>query len=169
MASNSFPRQAVVDACQKYGPQLRVDSSLDGVKVALAIASNESSVGANCGPRHEPAYEENGSIWKASALQQQLVEGYGPAAAASYGPWQMMFINFERGIDPGRLLTDLECCAENFVRFFNSYVIGIRKAVTLEEIGQVWNGGHKTLTPSPAVKAYCEHLASAYARQQTVA
>lgn len=158
-----FARDLVIASCRHYGPELKVEAPLNGARVALAIASNESSVGANCGPRHEPSYDTDGAIYKASALQRELVQSYGPAAACSYGPWQMMFVNIDRGVSPGDLLTDLDLCARNFVRFFNSYVIDVRRAVSLTDIGQVWNGGHKTPTPSPAVEAYCAHLAAAYA------
>jgi hypothetical protein len=162
-----FPRNAVISACKQYGPQLKVDSAIDPVVAMMAISSNESSVGANCGPRHEPGYDVGGGIYQANELQRQLVAEYGAAAASSYGPWQMMFINFERGVTPDQLLSDLDLCAGNFVRFFNSSVIGIRKAVSLADIGQVWNGGHVSKKPSPAVAIYCEHLAAAYAQFST--
>lgn len=157
---SSFPRNDVLAACDKYGVMLKVDH-LDGPALMKAISSNESSVGANCGPRHEPAYDTGGSVYRSNAQQRQLVADFGPSAASSFGPWQMMFINFTRAT-PDQLLTDLDACAENFVRFFNSYVIGVRKAVTISEIGQVWNAGHISPNPSWAVQTYCEHLATAY-------
>lgn len=163
MSASIFPRSAVVAACQQYGPQLKVDPSLNGSYVMQAIASNESSIGANCGPRHEPAYDQGGSIYRSNAQQRQLVADFGAAAASSYGPWQMMFINFDRSVTPpDLLLVNLGLCAENFVRFFNSYVIGLRKAVTIRDIGEVWNEGHETPTPPPCVEAYVEHLQLAY-------
>lgn len=161
---NSFDRDRVFAVCRHYGPELNVGPDLDAIRVALAIASNESSVGANCGPRHEPGYDVDGAIWRNSALQQKLVTEFGPAAACSYGPWQMMFINFEHGISPSDLLSDLDLCARNFVKFFNGYVIATRKAVSLGDIGQVWNAGHVRAIPSPDVERYCEHLATAYAQ-----
>jgi hypothetical protein len=127
-----------------------------------AIASNESSLGADCGPRHEPAYEAGGAVWARKAMAP-LLSLYPPVgeppqspAACSYGPWQMMFLNCP-GASPEILLSDLEACAGFFVKQFNSYVEGAQHAVTLEEIGEVWNMGH--IAPDPA---YTTKLAAAY-------
>ena len=160
---NSFPKADVLAACAKFGPQLQVDSQLDGVKVMAAIAGNESSYGYNCGPRHEPAYDVGGT-YANGALQKGLLQEFGSAAACSYGPWQMMFDNFV-GFTPAQLLTDLDACAMSFVRFFNSYVIRTRRAVTLDEIAQVWNSGHISATPSPAVQRYMQQLQKNYEEQ----
>lgn len=157
---SSFLKSNVLEACKTYGPQLHVAEGLDGVKVMAAIASNESSYGANCGPRHEPAYDRGGSL-STGKLQASLLDEFGSAAASSYGPWQMMFINFT-GYTPSQLLTDLDACASEFVRFFNSYVIETRKAESLDDIGQVWNDGHVSLVPSPGVLVYCKNLQTAY-------
>lgn len=157
---SNFSKSDVISACQKYGPQLHVEAALDGVKVMMALSSNESSYGANCGPRHEPAYDIGGSL-STGKLQQSLLAEFGSAAAMSYGPWQMMFINF-MGYNPDQLLTDLDACASQLVKFFNSYVIGTRKAESLDDIGQVWNSGHISLTPSSGVLLYCKHLQTAY-------
>jgi hypothetical protein len=139
---------------------LNVPSNLDGIKVMAAIASNESSFGANCGPRHEPAYDVGGSL-SSGTLQQNLLSEYGSDAACSYGPWQMMFDNFT-GYSPAQLLTDLQGCAVEFVRFFNSYIIGSKNAQSLSDIGQIWNSGHIYTTPSIGVATYCSNLQKAY-------
>lgn len=159
---NSFPKAAVLAACQQYGSQLKVPSGLDGARVMQAIASNESSLGADCGPRHEPAYEANGALWARKAMARLLAQ-YPPVgdppqspAACSYGPWQMMFLNFENAT-PGQLETDLDLCAQNFVRFFNAYVIGEMKAETLADIGEIWNEGHEGVDV-----AYVTRLQAAY-------
>lgn len=157
---SSFLKSDVLSACQKYGPQLHVGPGIDGVKVMAAISFNESSCGANCGPRHEPAYDKGGSL-STGKLQTTLLEEFGSAAAYSYGPWQMMFINFI-GYTPTQLLTDLDGCADQFVKFFNSYVISTRKAETLDDMGQIWNSGHLSLVPSPGVLTYCKNLQTAY-------
>lgn len=161
MSTSSFDRSAVLAACKQYGTQLNVDPSLDGPRLMWAIAGNESSYGVNCGPRHEPAYDVGGSIYKNNTTQQKLVDDFGAPAACSYGPWQMMFINFA-GSNPGQLLSDLDRCAREFVRFFNVYVVGLRKAVTLSDVGQVWNAGHVSDTPSPGVLRYVQSLQHNY-------
>lgn len=159
---NSFAQQDVLAACEFYGEQLRVPAPLDGVKVMRAIASVESSMGANCGPRHEPAYEANGALW-ARVSMAPLLAIYPPVgnppqspAAMSYGPWQLMFLNFERCFTPQQLETDIDVCAREFVRWFNSYVVG-DKPQDLAEIGEIWNAGH--ITPDPA---YVAKLQAAY-------
>lgn len=167
---SSFLSIDVLAACHEYGPQLKLPAAagLIGWKVAAAIASVESSMGADCGPRHEPAYDVGGAVWRRSAQQQALVAKYpsppGSAtpcspAAMSYGPWQCMFDNCQP-YAPSDLLEDLDVCAECFVALFNSYVEGHEHAATLEEIGEVWNAGH--ITPDPA---YTNKLAAAYAAQ----
>lgn len=156
----SFPQLEVIGACVTFGPQLSVPSPLNGEAVMQAIASNESSLGANCGPRYEPAYGEGGRYANAALLSQ-----YGDAAASSHGPWQMMFENFspeaQQAIADGS--ADVTAFAQEFVRFFNSYVIRIRGAANLNEIGQVWNGGHVFASSPPVgVTVYCTKLARAY-------
>ena len=159
----NFERAEVLTMCSKYGPLLQVDPDLDGPTVMAAIASNESSVGLNCGPRHEPSYDVGGSVYNGNKEQRDLVDQYGSNAACSYGPWQVMFINCP-GYVPGELQTDLESNAKAFLAFFNRYVIATRHAKTLSEIGQVYNGGHVfTGTMLPGVAAYVEKLSSAYA------
>ncbi len=156
---DTFPRDLVIAACANYGPQLNVPDGLDPVKVMTAIASNESTFGANCGPRREPAFDAGGVY--ATGAQAALVAQYGSAAASSFGPWQMLFPNFQsRDVDA--LHTDLELLASEFVRFFNHYVMEVRKASTLAEIGEVWNAGHVMANPGPGVQAYCRELQTGY-------
>jgi hypothetical protein len=159
---NSFPKIDVLAACAKYGPQLKVPSGLDGERVMIAIASNESSIGANCGPRHEPAYDIGGSVWASSPAQRALVAKYGRDGASSFGPWQTMLINCPAAT-PAQLETDLSACAAAFVAFFDSYVAHQQPA-NVAQIGQIWNGGHiyKTSNPPPGVVQYCADLQKAY-------
>lgn len=158
----NFAKADVLAACDIYGRQLQVDFTLDGRGVMAALSSNESSIGADCGPRHEPAYDVGGHLASGKG-QALLLQKFGHAAACSYGPWQMMFDNFETE-DPGVLQTDLDVCAEEFVSWFNRYVIGIRRAVTLADIGEVWNLGH--IAPDPA---YVAKLEAAYENWQRAA
>jgi hypothetical protein len=159
--NNSFQKQDVLAACQRYGPLLESPDGLDGAHIMGAIATNESSLGLNCGPRHEPSYDVGGAIYNGSTMQQSLVREFGTAAACSFGPWQMMFINCP-GYMPADLETNVEDCARCFVSFFNSYVIHARKAQNLNEIGQVWNAGHISAAPAPGVLRYCADLQQAY-------
>ena len=162
---SNFPTADVLAACEQYGPQLRVAAPLDGPTVMRAIASNESSIGANCGPRHEPAYDAGGTYGNGAVMQPLLVE-YGSAAACSYGPWQMMFCNYSGAYSPADLLVDLQASAVEFVRFFNSHVSP--HAFTLSDVGQIWNAGHVSAAPSPGVMTYVNRLQAAYdaARRQ---
>jgi hypothetical protein len=159
---NSFPKIAVLAACAQYGPLLKVPAGLDGERVMIAIAAVESgggdvgSVGHNCGPRHEPAYESGGARWAQVAMAPLLAQyppiGMPPQspAACSYGPWQMMFLNFQRCYTPAQLESGLEICASEFVRWFNQYM-GPKHPQNLAEIGEIWNVGH--ITPDPAYTA----------------
>ena len=152
-----FAKADVLAACETYGPQLQVPEGLDGAGVMAALSSNESSVGFDCGPRHEPAYDLGGSL--AVGEQQSLLSQYGATAAASYGPWQMMFINFTPEVQ-SKIAThgdELIDYAQEFVRWFNRYVIRVRKATNLDQIGQVWNLGH--IGPDPV---YTSKLEAAY-------
>lgn len=166
---NSFLRAFVLASCQEHGPHLNVPQGIDGKKLMAAIAQVESGLGANCGPRHEPGYDIGGAVYQGSKEQQALVAKFpAPAdsprklspAACSYGPWQMMLVNFSQDTTPQELETDLEKCATAFCEMFNSYVIKTRGAKTLDEIGEVWNAGH--VTPDPA---YTTKLQAAYAAQ----
>jgi len=153
---NSFPKQEVLDVCAQYGPRLRVPAGLDARRVMAAIAQVESGLGGNCGPRHEPAYDTGGKVWNQSPAQRQLVARWKSDGASSFGPWQMMLPNCQ-GHTPAEMRSDLDVCALLFVSQFNLYVIGLRNAQTLAEIGEVWNMGH--IAPDPE---YVAKLQAAY-------
>jgi hypothetical protein len=159
---NSFPKADVLAACAKYGPQLKVPTGLDGERLMVALASNESSLGANCGPRHEPAYDVGGTVWASSPAQRALVAQYGRLGASSFGPWQTMLINCPAAT-PAQLETDISACAAAFVAFFNSYVAH-QQSANVAQIGQIWNCGHiyRTSNPPPGVVQYCADLQKAY-------
>ncbi len=135
----TFSREDVIASCKEFGHLLHVPSGLLGSAVMQAIASNESSLGADSGSRQEASYSEGGRNYDAA-----LEDSYGSASECSHGPWQMMFDNFtpetQAEIVAGRAtITDY---AQEFVRFFNAYVIRTRHAQTLDQIGEVWNLGH---------------------------
>lgn len=156
----NFTKQDVLAACAKYGPLLTVPDGLDGVRVMAAIASNESTFGMYCGPRHESAFDTGGQ-W-CVGYQLSLVQQYGSAAACSYGPWQMLFANFSAADLPTVEAGTLDMFAQEFLWHFNAYVMGCRKPTSLDEIGMVWNAGHVLTNPGPGVLAYCRKLAAAY-------
>ena len=158
---SSFLRADVLAACIRYGPQLQGPAGLDPVRLMAALSFNESSIGANCGPRHEPVFDVGGAYGD-GPIMRPLLDEYGSAAACSYGPWQMMLCNYGRAYTPSQLLTDLQANAEEFVRFFNLNVLKHRGAKTLNDVGQVWNSGHIVSAPSPGVSAYCQRLQEAY-------
>lgn len=154
----NFTKADILEASLNYGTQLKITPPLDGRGVMFALSSNESSYGADCGPRHEPAYDIGGSL---SHGQEQalLLQQYPKHAACSFGPWQMMFINFTPEVQAKIAAGSVELIdyAQEFVRFFNRYVIGVRKAGSLAEMGEVWNLGH--IGPDPV---YVAKLAKAY-------
>ena len=154
----NFSKAEILEASLNYGTQLKVPPPLDGRGVMLALSSNESSYGANCGPRREPAYDVGGSL---SHGQQQalLLQQYPKQAPCSFGPWQMMFINFTPAAQAKIAAGSVELIdyAQEFVQFFNRYVIGVRKAASLAEVGEVWNLGH--IGPDPV---YVAKLDKAY-------
>lgn len=157
---NSFPKIEVLASCAKYGPVLKVPTGLDGERVMIAIASNESTIGVDCGPRHEPAYDVGGSVWASSPAQRALVAQYGHLGASSFGPWQTMLINCP-GFTPAELETSLDDCARSFVSHFNSYVHQYAPN-DIREIGMIWNGGHITRNLSVGILRYCADLQKAY-------
>lgn len=135
----------------------------------VALAAVESSLGTNCGPRYEPAYDVGGAFWKLSHQQRDLVADYGFAAACSFGPWQMMYCNFPfhqiaGGLtEPSSLLqySDRQAAisyAADFSSFWNHYVPHF-KATSLKQLGEIWNAGH--IIPDPA---YEKKLVTAYAQ-----
>jgi hypothetical protein len=159
MAPLSYPRAEILALCEKYGPVLHVPAGLNGERVMAAIASNESSLGANCEPRYEPAYDRGGVYDEGD--QAPLIDIYGRAAACSYGPWQVLLLN-AAPMTPFEVNADAEAGAKAFVQFFNSYVMARKKAKTLAQIGQVYNSGHIAATPSPGVARYIVELEKAY-------
>ncbi len=167
----TFAVQDVLNICAEYGPSLRVPAGLDPVKVMTAISAVETGggdvryVGNNCGPRHEPAYEAGGAHWAQAAMAPLLAE-YPPVgnppqspAACSYGPWQMMFLNFSVPIQQSIIAgtVTLDDYASEFVRWFNSFETG-KRPQNLDQVGEIWNAGH--ITPDPA---YTNKLEAAYA------
>lgn len=164
----SFPKSDVLAACRTFGILLTVPDGIDPVACMQAIAANESSLGANCGPRQEPAYSQGGAL--AHGEQQILLMQFGVTAASSHGPWQMMFGNFspesQEAIAKNDGSADVRMYAQEFVRFFSRYVMGVRKAESLADIGEIWNLGHIGNDPAYVAKLGTNY-AAAMAAQET--
>lgn len=174
VATVSFPRSVVLALCAQYGPEMRgmqpsgtVPAGLIGKYVMAAVATNESSLGADCTPRYEPAWDVDGIYARTSLEQQALLQEFGKDAAYSYGVWQLMYYNCP-GYTPSQLVTDAEAGAKCFLNYFNTYVQR-KGAVTLEQIGEVYNSGHVwEVTPPPDIQQYVEKLQVNYQMVQTL-
>lgn len=137
-----------------YGPLLHIldSSGVSGAKFMAAIAGCESNFGQNTTPRYEAAYDVGGK-YAENPPQNELLAHWGKKAAYSYGPWQILPCN-AIGFTPDELFTDNEKCALAFVGFFNRYIVGIRHALTFDEMAQTYNSGRFTEQPAPGVQRY---------------
>jgi hypothetical protein len=108
-------RATLAALCRKYSICVQVPG-LDGTRLLWAIAFDESSDGANCAPRHEPAYCRGGRYF-----DRQKTAQWNCLAHMSYGPWQVMYPNCCGGaapdVSPLELLTNLELCAQKSAEF----------------------------------------------------
>ena len=154
----TWPRVAVLLACQEYAPLIIPIAGIDPAWLLVAIAKNESSLGDDCGPRHESAWDVGGT-YAADPVQAGLLRLYGSAAACSYGPWQIMLYNAP-GYTPDELNAQLPMVARATIAFLNKQIARWSLA-SIEAIGQVWNGGHPGVS-SPGVAAYCKELQKNY-------
>ena len=153
----NFTRLQIADACRAYGPQLtELPYGVDGVQLLWALSGNESSFGANCTPRYEPAYDVGGRYADADLLAR-----FGRAAACSYGTWQIMFVNCPPNYVPSDM-NDLDKAAVATILFLNRQLNRFRPS-TLELIGAIWNGGNPLALSSFRVQHYADELVRNYA------
>lgn len=162
----NFTRLQIADACRAYGSQITgLPEGVDGVQLLWAMSGNESSFGANCTPRHEPAYDLGGFIYEANTPDAQrlrnLVEEFGSLAASSFGPWQIMFINCPPNYIPSDM-DDLDKAAVATVLFLNRQLNRFKPS-TLRSIGAIWNGGNPGALKRPEVQVYADRLERNYA------
>jgi len=152
----NFTKVQVAGACREHGPEVGpLPDGVDGTQLLWAMSGVESSFGADCNPRHEPAFDVGG-IYGSHAPMPDLLKFYGsPAAACSYGPWQIMLANAP-GCAPDDF-DDIDHAASATVSFLNQQLRRFSPQ-SLEEIGEVWNAGH--ITPDPG---YTKKLEAAYA------
>ena len=162
----SYTRQQIASACQSYGSQVGpLPANIDGAQLLWALSGNESSFGANCTPRHEPAYDVGGFIYEAHTLDAErlrtLVEQFGSLAASSFGPWQIMFVNCPPNYIPEDM-NNLDKAAVATLLFLNRQLNRFRPS-TLELIGAIWNGGNPGALQRPEVQVYADRLERNYA------
>lgn len=160
----NWTQAQVQAACRQYGPQITIKNlvdgyeyPLDGAKLMWALSGEESTFGADCGPRFEPAYWNHPSV-----AQKPLNAEYGQAAAMSYGPWQVMYVNCVKFGTPGEIDGNINLSAESAVDFLNSYIIKIVGAKNLFEVARAYNSGNITVPMPIGVMQYVEKVQSYY-------
>ena len=165
----SFPQSEILALCAEYGPELHIDPSqpqLQGKYVMAAVAANESSLGADCMSTPQAAWDTGGE-YASNPIQAGLLLHYGSLAACSYSAWQLMLYNC-LGHTPQELNANADLGAKCWVAFFNSYITR-KGAITLQQIGQVQNGGHVFGEEVPeGVQLYTERLEKNYQLVQTL-
>jgi hypothetical protein len=158
----NYPKSEIAGICLLYGAQLELEGTDDeggqklpivGSQLLFAIAGRESTFGANCKPRLEPAYDLNGRYFKQDTRQRMLYALFGQDAAKSWGPWQVMLCN-AAGYKPDEMGRDPKKACDAAVKFLNRFVFGVRGARTLSQILDTYNSGTWRDQESPGVKEY---------------
>jgi hypothetical protein len=159
----TFTKQQIADACRRHCVDVRSDliPDYDAARLLWAICGNESSFGADCKPRHEPAYDVGGRYAK-DARQAALLEKYGTLGACSLGPMQVMLVNAPEGTAP-KDFDDLDHAIAAGVYALNR-ILQHRRPGSLAEIGACYNGGHVPTGLWPdALRRYATRLLDHYA------
>lgn len=159
----SWPRSAVLTSCKSYAPLLPPIDGIDPARMLAAMAMNESSLGANCGPHYDPIWDVDGLYGK-DPEQAKLLAEYPHLAACSYGPWQIEYYNAAGWGTPTELNTDLSLVTRASIAYLGRE-IQRWKIANLLVIGQVWNHGSPIIppkVPSAGVEKYCKDLAGNY-------
>lgn len=158
-----WPRTDVLTSCNNYALLLPAMDDVDPARLLAALAMNESSLGANCGPRHEPAWDVGGA-YGSDPQQAKLLSLYPYAAACSYGPWQIMYYN-AAGYTPSELNSDLSMVTRATIGYL-SRQIAHWKITTVQAVGEMWNWGHPhrpgEVADPVGVQVYCHDLAGNY-------
>lgn len=135
----NFARTDVAAICQRLGATVGpLPGGVDGAQLLWAMSGVESSFGANCQPRHEPAFDVRG-VYATHYPMTILLPKYGSAAACSYGPWQLMFCNAPLTYAPGSF--DSLLLAAQATLSFLCQQLRAKRPQSLAEIGEVWNTG----------------------------
>jgi len=137
----TFTKQQIADACRAHAGEVREEliDNYDPAQLLWAICGNESSFGANCKARHEPAYDVGGTYAKAPK-QAALLAKFAGLGACSYGPMQVMLVNAPDGYAPSDF-DDLDKAIVAGVFALNNLLTHNRPK-TLAQIGACYNGGH---------------------------
>lgn len=157
----NYTHEQIAAQCQASGTDLwPLPDGVTGAQLLWAISGNESSFGADCDPRHEPAFDAGG-IYGDGPVMKPLIAKFGSAAACSYGPWQLMFCNAPSGWMPDDM-NDLAKAARATVLYLNRFLTRFYPS-SLAGIGECWNAGHTMDIPTPGVARYVADLAKNYA------
>lgn len=158
----TFAREEVADACRRWGAKLWVPAGISGPRLLWAISGCESSFGANCTPRHEPAYDVGGR-YAENPDQAKLLELYGSAGACSYGPWQIMLVNCLPGATPEEMAVNVNRCALETIGFINRRILKAQGATKVSEAAISYNSGRWQWREVPAgVERYAEQCEKYY-------
>lgn len=138
MPEQSLLRQLINEKASELQIQNR---NIDPKALLAALLFCESSMGQNTEPRVEPAYLPGG-VYFDNELVQEAYQRYGQAAAASYGPWQILYITaLELGFDgTPEELADPATNLEFVIKYLNQRAFK-RGAHTLSQIADVYNSG----------------------------
>lgn len=147
----------ILRACRTYAPLVNQVGTLDSANLLAAMAMKESSIGDNLIPRYEPRYDVGG-IYSENPQQARLLRMYGRAAACSYGPLQAMLVNLP-GFAPPDLIKFPLTALRGSLQFLNQQIAKFNPK-TVQDIGQIWNGGHI----GASVPQYVESLEDYYDR-----
>lgn len=141
-----------------YENYSKIDApGIDARKLLITIAKMESSFGADCRPRFEPAYYPGGLYFKKSKELQFAFEHWGALVSFSYGPFQIMWVvAHELGFPNHQPPLDLwsgHFSAPFVVKYINRSIS--KGATKVEQILATYNGGLGALkNPNDAVKRY---------------
>lgn len=113
--------------------------AIDAAKLLWGISGVESTFGAFSNPKHEQAYCFGGRYFDGT-----LTDQWGCLTHCSYGPWQVMFPNFPRGVSPISLLIQgdgtvaADLCIRGAIAVINRAIA--RGAQNLGDIVIAYNG-----------------------------
>lgn len=145
------------DIIDRYFNAFRPLNDVDGKKLMKALAMIESSGGRNCQPRHEESYCTG--VYSKNPTVIRLTQLYGHAAHASYGMWQLMFVNCPPVMAPSQM-RNANDCARATADFIVRQNIRFRPQ-SVEEWGRTWNGGNPKVS-NKGVDAYVSLLQHYY-------
>lgn len=137
MLDQNLLRQLIKDKAS----ELIINGKMEPEVLLAAIMFCESNMGKNTKPRVEPAYLPGGHYFSAEHVQTAYEE-YGEAAAASYGPWQVLYITAqELGFagDPEEL-AEPETNLSFAIKYINERAMK-RGAHTVGQVADAYNSG----------------------------